>query len=188
MLVSSLWGGACGQSTLVLRPVASRRPPNRGLSCSIGTCAAAHWRQRMLALTGKVQRKDGWPLAVECPEPSSCRLVVAQQRWRTYRARGSGECSLSLPHTTPTLNWAGMTKHLFLLSRQFKDLANVLNEVQHRFCFFSFSQNIHIVILETVVRWFIDMYLQADFSKLCLDFFHQTHIPVVNKILPTPFL
>lgn len=31
-------------------------------------------------------------------------------------------------------------------------------------------------------------YLKADFFKLCVDLFHQTHVPAVDKVLPTPLL
>lgn len=32
------------------------------------------------------------------------------------------------------------------------------------------------------------MYLKADFFKLCLDVFHEAHVPAVDKVLPTPLL
>ncbi len=106
-LVSSWWVGVCGQSTLVLRPAASRHPPNTGLSCSSGRCAAAHWRPRMLAWPGKGRRRGGWPRAGGCPELNSCRQVVAPQRWWTSRGRGSVGRFLCPPHMTPASNSAG---------------------------------------------------------------------------------
>lgn len=108
-LASSWWVAACGQSTLVLHPAASRDPPNTDLSCSSGRCAAAHWRPRMLAWPGKGRRRGGWPQAGGCPEPSSCRQVVAPQRWQTSRVQGSGERSLCPPHMTPASSSAGKT-------------------------------------------------------------------------------
>lgn len=32
------------------------------------------------------------------------------------------------------------------------------------------------------------VYLKADIFELRLDFFHQTHVPAVDKVLPTPLL
>ena len=38
------------------------------------------------------------------------------------------------------------------------------------------------------LQWFTVVYLKADFFKLRLDVFHQTHVPAVDKVLPTPLL
>ena len=108
-VVSSWSVGVCGQSTPAPPRAASRRPPNTGLSCSSGTCAAARWRPRMLAWPGRGRRRGGWPRAGACPEPSSCRRVGAPRRWRTSRGRGSGERSPCPAHMTPASDSAGKT-------------------------------------------------------------------------------
>lgn len=110
LLVSSCWGGACGQSTRALHPAASRHRPNRGLSCSSGRCAAARWRLRTLAWPGKGRRMGGWPRAGGCLEPSSCHRAAALQRWQTSRGQGSGERSPCLLHTIPVSGSAGKTR------------------------------------------------------------------------------
>ncbi len=107
--VNSWWVAVCGQSTRVLRPAASRHPPDTGLSYSSGRCAAARWRSRTLAWPGKGRRTGGWRRAGGCPGLSSCRQVGAPQRWWTSRGRGSGERSLCLPHMTPASNSAVKT-------------------------------------------------------------------------------
>ena len=106
-LVNSWWLATCGQSTLALRPAASRHPPDTGLSCSNARCAGARWTPRMLAWPGKGQRRDGWPRAGGCPELSSCHRAVALLHWWTSRGRGRGERSLCPLHMTPASTSSG---------------------------------------------------------------------------------
>lgn len=207
LLVSSWRGAVCGQSTLVQRPAASRRPPDRGLSCSSGTCAAAHWRPHMQAWPGKGRRRDGWPQAGVCPGLNSCRRVVALRRWRTSRGQGSGERSPFPPHMTPALNSAGrwtsrtgrvcikwwftaVIRHETHYSKSLGTLDNITISPLHLVVYKTALLLLCTIISQPCGKCIMsaEVYLKADFLELRLDLFHQTHVPAVDKVLSTPLL